>query len=87
MQSLTSLDDLSLQGTQHFKLNLSLAASITTMVQGHKFQDLEETGAALVAYINSSQPEKLMEVKSDNLAIFDQHAETKKFVTQILKGK
>ncbi|XP_076609554.1 kinetochore protein Spc24 [Chaetodon auriga] len=56
------------------------------MVQGHKFQDLEETGAALVAYINSSQPEKLMEVKSDNLAIFDQHVETKKFVTQILKG-
>lgn len=64
-----------------------VAAGVTTMAQGHKFQDLEETGEALVAFINSSQPEKLGRVKDEHRALFDQHIETKKFVTQILKGK
>lgn len=64
-----------------------LAASVTTMAQGHKFQDLEETGEVLVAFINSSQPEKLRQVKNEHQALFDQHVETKTIVTQILKGK
>lgn len=64
-----------------------VAAGVTTMAQGHKFQDLEETGEALVAFINSSQPEKLGRVRGQHWALFDQHIETKKFVTQILKGK
>ncbi|XP_068575271.1 kinetochore protein Spc24 [Cebidichthys violaceus] len=55
------------------------------MAQGHKFQDLEETGEVLVAFINSSQPEKLRQVKDEHLALFDHHLETKKIVTQILK--
>ncbi|KAM7386343.1 hypothetical protein PAMA_009122 [Pampus argenteus] len=55
------------------------------MAQGHKFQDLEETGEELVALINSSQPEKLRQVKNEHQALFDQHIETKKIVTQILK--
>ncbi|CAJ1075711.1 hypothetical protein L3Q82_014473 [Xyrichtys novacula] len=59
--------------------------STATMSQGHKFQDLEETGEALVAFINSSQPEKLRQVKEEHQALFDQHLETKKIVTQILK--
>lgn len=57
------------------------------MAQGHKFQDLEETGEALVAFINSSQPEKLRQVKKEHLALFENHTETKRHVTQILKGK
>jgi len=57
------------------------------MAQGHKFQDLEETGEALVAFINSSQPEKLRQVKVEHQALFDQHMETRKTVTHILKGK
>ncbi|XP_054463839.1 kinetochore protein Spc24 [Anoplopoma fimbria] len=55
------------------------------MAQGHKFQDLEETGEVLVAFINSSQPEKLRQVKDEHRAFFDHHVETKKIVTQILK--
>ncbi|XP_070779863.1 kinetochore protein Spc24 [Enoplosus armatus] len=55
------------------------------MAQGHKFQDLEETGEVLVAFINSSQPEKLRQVKDEHQALFDQHLEKKKIVTQILK--
>ncbi|KAM6904427.1 kinetochore protein Spc24 [Xenentodon cancila] len=55
------------------------------MAQGHKFQDLEETGEALVAFINSSQPEKLGQVKREHQALFGQHEETRKTVTQILK--
>ncbi|XP_031726911.1 kinetochore protein Spc24 [Anarhichas minor] len=55
------------------------------MAQGHKFQDLEETGEVLVAFINSSQPETLRQVKDEHLALFDHHLETKKIVTQILK--
>lgn len=62
-----------------------LAAGDTTMAQGHKFQDLEETGEALVAFINSSQPENLR--RDEHQALFDQHVETKKIVTQILKGE
>lgn len=57
------------------------------MAQGHKFQDLEETGEALVAFINSSQPEKLQQVKKEHLVLFENHTETKRHVTQILKGK
>uniref|UniRef100_A0A674P524 Kinetochore protein Spc24 n=1 Tax=Takifugu rubripes TaxID=31033 RepID=A0A674P524_TAKRU len=56
------------------------------MAQGHKFQDLEETGEALVAFINSSQPEKLKQVKKEHQALSERHIETKKIVTQILKG-
>lgn len=56
------------------------------MAQGHKFQDLEETGEALVAFINSSQPEKLKQVKKEYQALSESHIETKKIVTQILKG-
>ncbi|TNM97598.1 kinetochore protein Spc24 [Takifugu rubripes] len=55
------------------------------MAQGHKFQDLEETGEALVAFINSSQPEKLKQVKKEHQALSERHIETKKIVTQILK--
>ncbi|XP_008290485.1 kinetochore protein Spc24 [Stegastes partitus] len=55
------------------------------MAQGHKFQDLEETGEALVAFINSSQPDQLRRVKDERQALLDQHAETTKVVTQILK--
>ncbi|XP_074553215.1 kinetochore protein Spc24 [Halichoeres trimaculatus] len=55
------------------------------MAQCHKFQDLEETGEALVAYINSTQPEKLQQVKDEHQVLFDRHLETKKIVTQILK--
>ncbi len=57
------------------------------MIQGHKFKDLEETGQALVAFFNSSQPEKLILAKDNNQALFDQHMETKKVLTQILNGK
>lgn len=57
------------------------------MAQGHKFQDLEETGEALVAFINSSQTENLRRMKDEHGALFDQHIETKRIVTQILKGK
>ncbi|CAI5674421.1 unnamed protein product [Oreochromis niloticus] len=55
------------------------------MAQGHKFQDLEETGEALVGFINSSQPDKLKGLKNEHQALFDQHTETAKIVTQILK--
>ncbi|XP_036943487.1 kinetochore protein Spc24 [Acanthopagrus latus] len=55
------------------------------MAQGRKFQDLEETGEALVAFINSSQPVILRRVKDEHQSLFDQHVETKKIVTQILK--
>ncbi|KAK2894215.1 kinetochore protein Spc24 [Channa argus] len=54
---------------------------------GHKFQDLEETGETLVALINSAQTEKLGGVKDELQALFDQHIETKKIVTEILKEK
>ena len=57
------------------------------MAQGHKFQDLKEMGEALVDYINSSQPDKLKQVIDEHQNLFDQHIETKKIVTQILKGK
>ncbi|KAK1877171.1 Kinetochore protein Spc24 [Dissostichus eleginoides] len=55
------------------------------MAQSHKFQDLEETGDVLVSFINSSQPEKLIQVKEAHQALFDKHVETKRLVTQILK--
>ncbi|XP_047214382.1 kinetochore protein Spc24-like isoform X1 [Girardinichthys multiradiatus] len=56
------------------------------MAQGHKFQDLEETGEVLVALINSSEPVKLQQVKAEHQALFYKHLETKKIVTQILKA-
>lgn len=56
------------------------------MAQGHKFQDLEETGEALVAFINSSHPEQLKHVFKEQQALFGSHTATKKFVTRILKG-
>ncbi|XP_042361732.1 kinetochore protein Spc24 [Plectropomus leopardus] len=55
------------------------------MAQGHKFQDLEETGKVLVDFINSSQPKILRRVRDEQQALFDQHVETKKILTQILK--
>lgn len=65
----------------------TIGVTVTTMDLGHKFQDLEETGETLVALINSAQTEKLREIKDEHLVLFDQHIETKKIVTQILKGK
>lgn len=58
-----------------------------TMAQCHKFNDLVETAEGLVAFINSSQPEKLRQVKDEHQALFDNHMKTKKIVAQILKGK
>ncbi|AWP18493.1 putative kinetochore protein Spc24 [Scophthalmus maximus] len=55
------------------------------MAQGHKFQDLEEMGEALLEYVNSTQTDKLALMKAEHQALFDQHVETKKIVTQILK--
>ncbi|GAA6215502.1 kinetochore protein Spc24 [Lates japonicus] len=55
------------------------------MAQGHKFQDLEETGEAILAFINSSKAEKLKLIKDELQTFSDQHMETKKIVTQILK--
>ncbi|KAM4717624.1 kinetochore protein Spc24 [Anableps anableps] len=55
------------------------------MSLGHKFQDLEENGEVLVGFINSSQPEKLRGVKVEHQALVDNHLETRKIVTQILK--
>ncbi|XP_034046103.1 kinetochore protein Spc24 [Thalassophryne amazonica] len=55
------------------------------MAQGHKFQDLEESGESLVGFINSSQPEKLRQVKVEHQTLYDKHSETKAVVTQILK--
>ncbi|XP_017272156.1 kinetochore protein Spc24 isoform X2 [Kryptolebias marmoratus] len=55
------------------------------MIQCDKFQDLEETGEALVGFINSSQPEKLKQVKINHQVFSDKHMETVKLVTQILK--
>lgn len=61
--------------------------SPAVMAESHKFQDLEETGEALVAFINSTQPENLRRVRDEHQALFDQHVETKRIVTQILKGR
>ncbi|XP_039979705.1 kinetochore protein Spc24 isoform X2 [Xiphias gladius] len=57
------------------------------MAQGHKFQDLEEMGEEILAFINSSKTEKLRLIKDDHQALFDLHIETKKIVTQILKDE
>lgn len=57
------------------------------MAQGDKFQYLEETGEVLVGYVNSSQLEKVRLVKDEHHALFDNHIETEKIVTPILKGK
>ncbi|XP_034534904.1 kinetochore protein Spc24 [Notolabrus celidotus] len=55
------------------------------MAQSHKFQDLEESGEVLVAFINSSQPEKLRQIKDEHQALYDKHIETKNIITQIIK--
>uniref|UniRef100_A0A3Q2T4G7 Kinetochore protein Spc24 n=1 Tax=Fundulus heteroclitus TaxID=8078 RepID=A0A3Q2T4G7_FUNHE len=55
------------------------------MLQAHKFQDLEDTGKALVEFIQSSQPDRLKKVKVEQQALFEKHLETKKMVTEILK--
>lgn len=57
------------------------------MIYSDKFQDLEETGEALVGFINSSQPENIKQAMSEHQACYDKHVETMKTVTQILKGK
>lgn len=57
------------------------------MAQVQKFQDLEETGEALVAFITSSQLEKLRQVKEDHQALFESHVGTRTLVTQVLKGR
>lgn len=67
-------------------LSLFLLFQLLSMAQGHKFHDLEESGETLVAFINSSQLENLRRVKDEHLALFDQHTETTKTATQILKG-
>ncbi|KAL3054311.1 hypothetical protein OYC64_006606 [Pagothenia borchgrevinki] len=53
------------------------------MAQSHKFQDLEETGDALVSFIDSCQPEKLIQVNQEYQALFDKL--NKRLVTPILK--
>lgn len=65
----------------------TLGVTATKMDLGHKFQDLEETGDTLVALINSAQTETLREIKHEHHVLFDQHIETKKLLTQILRGK
>lgn len=64
-----------------------LACRAAAMAQGQKFQDLEEMGEALLEYINSSQTEKVKEIRSEQQALFELHVETKKVVTHILNGK
>ncbi|XP_061567746.1 kinetochore protein Spc24 [Cololabis saira] len=54
------------------------------MAQGHKFQDLEEMGETLQAFIASSQAEKLVQVEREHQALFGQHAELRKTVALIL---
>ncbi|XP_054891555.1 kinetochore protein Spc24 [Poeciliopsis prolifica] len=49
------------------------------------FQDVEEDGEKLMELINSSQLEKLEEVKVERQALDDKYQETKKAVTQIFK--
>ncbi|KAK7940237.1 hypothetical protein WMY93_003563 [Mugilogobius chulae] len=65
-------------------LTSTLPSCWSRMAQGHKFQDLEESGAALVDFINSSQLHKLREVKDAQHMLHDRHTDTKKTVTQIL---
>lgn len=60
--------------------------AVNTMSQADKFQDLEETGETLVCFINSSQNDRLRHVAQEQQALFDKHKETKKFLTEILKG-
>ncbi|XP_037544401.1 kinetochore protein Spc24 [Nematolebias whitei] len=55
------------------------------MIQGNKFEDLEEIGEAVTGFIESSQPEKLKQVQFEQQVMFHQHMETRKMVTQILK--
>ncbi|XP_028310496.1 kinetochore protein Spc24 [Gouania willdenowi] len=55
------------------------------MAQGHKFQDLEETGEALVGFINSSQLESLSRVKQEHQELFDQQTHTAQTLIHILK--
>ncbi|KAK2833872.1 hypothetical protein Q5P01_017761 [Channa striata] len=61
--------------------------SATTMDLGNKFQELEETGVTLVSLIDSAQTDKLTEAKDELQGLFNQHIETKKIVTEILKEK
>ncbi|XP_072298327.1 kinetochore protein Spc24 [Eucyclogobius newberryi] len=56
------------------------------MAQGLKFQDLVESGAALVDFVNSCQLHKLRGVKDNQQMLYDRHTDTKKTVTQILTG-
>ncbi|XP_059204600.1 kinetochore protein Spc24 [Centropristis striata] len=55
------------------------------MSQDHKLQELGGTGEAVLAIINSAQLTLLRRVKDEHLALFDQHIETKKIMTQILR--
>ncbi|XP_026180408.1 kinetochore protein Spc24 [Mastacembelus armatus] len=57
------------------------------MIQGDKFQEFQEMGKELVAFINSSQTEKLKLIKDEYQALFDKQVETKRIVTQIIKEK
>uniref|UniRef100_A0A3P8WEB2 Kinetochore protein Spc24 n=1 Tax=Cynoglossus semilaevis TaxID=244447 RepID=A0A3P8WEB2_CYNSE len=43
-------------------------------------------GEALLEYINSSQTEKVKEIRSEQQALFELHVETKKVVTHILNA-
>uniref|UniRef100_A0A1A8IZT6 Kinetochore protein Spc24 n=1 Tax=Nothobranchius kuhntae TaxID=321403 RepID=A0A1A8IZT6_NOTKU len=55
------------------------------MAQCAKFPDLEETGEDLIVLINSSEVEKLKQVKLEHQALFDKHIETKNLVAQIFQ--
>nr|XP_019963869.1 PREDICTED: kinetochore protein Spc24 [Paralichthys olivaceus] len=55
------------------------------MAKAQKFQDLEEMGETLLEYISSSQADRLKRLKAGHQSLFDQHVDTKRIVTQILK--
>uniref|UniRef100_A0A1A8BBZ6 Kinetochore protein Spc24 n=2 Tax=Nothobranchius kadleci TaxID=1051664 RepID=A0A1A8BBZ6_NOTKA len=55
------------------------------MAQCAKFPDLEETGEDLIVLINSTEVEKLKQVKLEHQAFFDKHVETKNLVAQIFQ--
>lgn len=55
------------------------------MAQGHKFQDLVESGDVLVEFINSTQLDKLKQVNDALHNKYDRHIDTKKTITHILQ--
>ncbi|XP_056143983.1 kinetochore protein Spc24 [Lampris incognitus] len=56
------------------------------MAQAHNFEDLAETGEALVHLIDSSKPENQIRlVNGDYKVLYERHLETQKTVSEILK--